>query len=263
MIEEQKMEINLRDKVAVVTGGTTGIGLQIAETFAQAGAKIAICSRKKANVDSAVSLFQNKKTAVYGKAVDVSQKESIFALADDVEKMFGGIDIWVSNAGIYPQKKLIETTEKEWQMVMDVNMKSVYYGGLIAADKLRKRGGGVLFNAASFASLMPSVGSGAYAASKAAVYSMTKSLAAELAPFNIRVIGYIPGVIRTEMTASVIQANKELLESQISLQRLGDSQEVANALLFLASEYASYITGTFIEISGGKFCVQNPQMAWL
>jgi NAD(P)-dependent dehydrogenase (short-subunit alcohol dehydrogenase family) len=145
---------------------------------------------------------------------------------------------------------------------MDVNIKSVYYGALIAADKIRKRGGGVLINAASFASLMPSLGSGAYAASKAAVYSITKSLAAELAPFNIRVIGYIPGVIETEMTASTIKSKRELLESQIAMKRVGDSEEVANAVLFMASDKASYITGTFIEISGGKLCVQNPKDAW-
>jgi NAD(P)-dependent dehydrogenase (short-subunit alcohol dehydrogenase family) len=262
MIERREVEVNLADRVAVVTGGTAGIGLQIAETFARAGAKIAICGRNKAKVDRAVTYLQKKKLKVFGEAVDVSQRASIFDLADNVEKAFGGIDIWVSNAGVYPQKKLIETTEAEWQMVMDINMKSVYYGGLIAADKLKKRGGGVLFNAASFASLMPSVGSGAYAASKAAVYSMTKSLAAELAPHNIRVIGYIPGVIKTEMTAPLTQTSKELLESQIALHRLGESREVANALLFLATEHASYITGTFIEISGGKFCVQNPQNAW-
>ena len=256
------MDVNLSGKVAVVTGGTAGIGLQIAETFARAGAKVAVCGRDKAKVVKAVAYLQDKKLDVYGKAIDVSKKASIFGLADDVEKAYGGIDIWVSNAGIYPQNKLIETTEEEWQMVMDINMKSVYYGGLIAADKLKKRGGGVLLNAASFASLMPSVGYGAYAASKAAVYSMTKSLAAELAPYNIRVIGYIPGIIRTEMTAEVIRSHKEMLESQIALQRIGDSQEIANALLFLASEKAAYITGTFIEISGGKFCVQNPQSAW-
>ena len=123
-------------------------------------------------------------------------------------------------------------------------------------------GGGVLVNAASFASLIPSLGSGGYAASKAAVYSMTRSLAAELAPLNIRVIGYVPGVIETEMTAPTIKAKKEMLESQLALKRIGSCEDVANAVLFMASDKASYITGTFIEISGGKLCVQNPADAW-
>ncbi len=91
---------------------------------------------------------------------------------------------------------------------------------------------------------------------------MTKSLAAELAPFNIRVIGYIPGVIETEMTAPTIRSKKESLESQIAMKRIGECEDVANAVLFMASDKASYITGTFIEVSGGKFCVQNPQDAW-
>ena len=146
---------------------------------------------------------------------------------------------------------------------MDINLKSVYYGGLIAADKFKKRGGGVLINAGSFASLIPSVGSGAYAASKAAIASLTKSLAAELAPLNIRVLAYIPGVIETPMAESLIKTKGETLAGQNALQRIGKAEEVANLVLFLASDKASFITGTCIEISGGKFCVQNPQDAWI
>jgi NAD(P)-dependent dehydrogenase (short-subunit alcohol dehydrogenase family) len=121
----------------------------------------------------------------------------------------------------------------------------------------------VLFNAASFASLMPSIGSGAYAASKAAIYSMTKTLGAELAPFNIRVVGYAPGIIKTRMTEPWIQAKGKELKSQIALQRLGEGEDIAKVILFLASDHAAYITGTCVEISGGKFCVQNPQDAWI
>ena len=191
------MNIDLSNKIAVVTGGTAGIGLSIAESFAGAGAQIAICSSNAANVDNALNFLKAKNIDAYGEVVDVSMRTSIFSFADNVEQKFGGIDIWVSNAAIASKKKLIDTPEDMWQRVMDINVKSVYYGGLIAADKIRKRGGGVLFNAASFASLMPRVGSGAYAASKAAIYSMTKTLGAELAPFNIRVVGYAPGIIKT------------------------------------------------------------------
>lgn len=256
------MKIDLSNKVAVITGGTSGIGLSIAEAFAGAGARIAICSSNQANVDNALKLLNAKDISAYGQAVDVSNRSSIFSFADTVEEEFGGIDIWVSNAAIYSPKKLIDTPEDLWQRVMDVNVKSVYYGGLIAADKIKKRGGGVLFNAASFAALMPSVGSGVYAAAKAAIYSMTKTLGAELAPFNIRVVGYIPGMIKTRMTEPLIQAKGKELESQVALQRLGDVEDIANVILFLASDYAAYITGTCVEISGGKFCVQNPQDAW-
>jgi len=257
------MNIDLSNKIAVITGGTSGIGLSIAESFAEAGAQIAICSSKQTNVDHALELLKTKDISAYGEVVDVSDRSSIFSFADKVEEKFGGIDIWVSNAAIVSSKKLIDTPEDLWQRVMDINVKSVYYGGLIAADKIKKRGGGVLLNAASFASLMPSVGSGAYAASKAAVFSMTKTLGAELAPFNIRVVGYCPGIIKTRMTEPLIQAKGKALKSQIALQRFGESEDVAKVIVFLASEHAAYITGTCVEISGGKFCVQNPQDAWI
>ena len=256
------MDVNLRNKVAVVTGGTAGIGLATAELFAREGAMVAICSSTQINVDKAVKAFAEKGLKVYGERVDVSSREEMFGFADRVEQQFGGIDVWVSNAGIMPEKKIIDTTEEVWQKAMDVNLKSVYYGALIAADKIRKRGGGVLINAASFASLMPSVGSGAYAATKAAIANMTRTLAGELAPFNIRVVGFIPGVIETPMTAGWIEKKGKALASQHALNRVGRADEIANALLFLASDYASFITGTCMEITGGKFCVQNPADAW-
>jgi NAD(P)-dependent dehydrogenase (short-subunit alcohol dehydrogenase family) len=256
------MDVNLKNKVAVVTGGTAGIGLATAELFAREGAQVAICSSRQTNVDKAVKALAGKGLKVYGETVDVSSRQEMFAFADRVEKAFGGIDVWVSNAGIMIEKKIIDTPEDLWQKTMDVNLKSVYYGGLIAADKIRKRGGGVLINAASFASVIPSVGSGAYAASKAAIANMTGTLAGELAPFNIRVVGFIPGIIETPMTAGWIDRKGKVLASQHALNRVGRADEVANALLFLASDYASFITGTCLEITGGKFCVQNPSDAW-
>ena len=256
------MDVNLKNKVAVVTGGTAGIGFATAELFAHEGAKVAICSSRQINVDKALKALAGKGLKVHGEMVDVSNRQEIFAFADRVEKAFGGIDVWVSNAGILIEKKIIDTPEDVWQKTMDVNLKSVYYGGLIAADKIRKRGGGVLINAASFASVIPSVGSGVYAASKAAIASMTRTLAGELAPFNIRVIGFIPGVIETPMTTGWIERKGKVLASQHALNRVGRADEVANALLFLASDYASFITGTCVEITGGKFCVQNPSDAW-
>ena len=256
------MDLNLQDKVAVITGGTTGIGYATAELFAREGARVAICSSGRSNVDRALSALAASSPEVYGEAVDVSNRAETFAFADRVEQVFGGIDIWVSNAGIFLAKKLIDTVEEDWQKTMDINLKAVYYGGLIAADKLRRRGGGVLINAASFGALIPVLGSGAYAVTKAGVVNMTGSLAGELAPFNIRVVGFIPGLIETPMTAEAVSTKRESLASQVALNRLGTADEVAKVLLFLASDCASYITGTCVEITGGKFCVQNPGNAW-
>lgn len=256
------MEVTLNDKVSVITGGTTGIGLKIAEVFAKAGSKIAICSRKQSNLESALNGLKNEGLSAYGETVDVSKRSEIFSFADNVEKEFGGIDIWVSNAGICPLYNLVDTPEDVWQMVMDINVNSVYYGGLIAKEKFPKRGGGVLINAASYTTLMPSVGMGAYSASKAAIYSMTRVFAAELAPLNIRVFCYIPGIIETGMTAGIIKEKKDIIEGQIALHRVGSCEDVANAVLFMASDKASYVTGSYVEVSGGKFCVQNPDAAW-
>ena len=257
------MDVNLKDKVAVVTGGTTGIGYATAELFARNGARVAICSSRQSNVDKALETLTGNGLEVHGEAVDVSSRQEIFAFADRVEQVFGGIDVWISNAGVFLQRKLIDTLEEEWQRTVDVNLKAVYYGGLIAADKLGKRGGGVLINAASFGALIPIVGSGAYAATKAAVVNMTGSLAGELAPLGIRVVGFIPGVIETPMTAEFIARKRAQLAGQAALNRLGATDEIAKVLLFLASDCASYISGTCVEITGGKFCVQNPADAWI
>jgi 3-oxoacyl-[acyl-carrier protein] reductase len=256
------MDVNLKGKVAVITGGTTGIGYATAELFAREGANVAICSSTQANVDQALAALKSKGIDVFGEAVDVSSRANIFAFADRVEQAFGGIDIWISNAGIFLARKLIDTSEDDWQRTMDVNLKAVYYGGLIAADKLKKRGGGVLINAASFGAIVPVLGSAAYAATKAGVVNMNGSLAGELAPFNIRVVGFIPGLIETPMTADYVISKRDVLASQVALNRLGTADEVAKVLLFLASDCSSYITGTCVEITGGKFCVQNPAAAW-
>ena len=114
----------------------------------------------------------------------------------------------------------------------------------------------------SFSSLMPSVGYGVYSVSKGGVFNLTKVLAADLAPYNIRVVGYIPGIIETRMTEKIIESKRDVLESQVALNYLGQPEEIADAVLYLASDKASYITGTSIEITGGKFCVQNPGAAW-
>ncbi len=256
------MDINVNNKVAVVTGGTAGIGLAIAELFAQEGATVAICSRSESNIANAMTYLKNKGLSAYAEAVDVSNRESLFGFANTVEEKFGGIDIWVSNAGIFTESKIIDTSEEQWRKILDINLSSIYYGGLIAEEKFKKRGGGVLINAASFASLIPAVGSGAYAATKAAVVSMTRTLAAELAPLKIRVVGFIPGIIDTPMTAKWIERKGEILASQAAMNRTGTVEEIANVVLFLASDKASFITGTCVEITGGKFCVQNPADAW-
>lgn len=255
------MEISFKGKSVAVTGGSEGIGLAIARGFLDAGAKVAICGRSQAKLDAALEQLGGSPHNCLASSVDVSNREQIFAFADRVEESFGGIDVWISNAGVFLGAKIVDTTEEQWQRMMDVNLKSIYYGGIIAQQKMGQRGG-VLINMASYAAVIPALGGGVYAASKAGVVSMTRSLAAELAPQNIRVVGFIPGVIDTPMIHYLIEEKNDFLTSQIALGRLGQTQDLVGPVLFLASEEAAYVTGTCLEISGGKLCVQNPGQAW-
>lgn len=256
------MKIEYQGKVVGVTGaaGVKGIGFAIARAFLENGAKVFICDlNEKALAEAKEELKKFGEVETY--CVDVSDAEQVKAMFAKVAEIYGKVDIFVNNAGIYPQKLLQEMTVEQWDTVMNVNLKSVFLCATEAFSYMKETGG-VIINAASYASLIASAGSGAYAASKAAVYSLTKTMAAEFAPYHIRVNGFIPGVIETGMTKGVIEERREELEKAIALHSLGKPEDVANAVMFLASDAAQYLTGTFVEVSGGKLCVQNPHMPW-
>lgn len=257
------MPFNFKNKTVGITGAasTKGIGFAIAKMFLKYGADVFICDlREDALEEAEKELKQYGDGRVKAYAVDVSDSMSVAAMFENARRDFSYIDVFISNAGIYPQGLVCDMSVDQWDAVMNINLKSVF----LCAKECRKAmtHGGVLINAASFAALIGSAGSGAYAASKAAVYNLTKTLAAELAPCGIRVNGYIPGVIETGMTRNVIDAKGDELTDAIALHHLGRPEDVADAVCFLASENASYLTGMFIEISGGKLCVQNPDFAW-
>jgi NAD(P)-dependent dehydrogenase (short-subunit alcohol dehydrogenase family) len=244
-------------KVALVTGGAKGIGKAIAQRFREEGAIVCVCGLD----DKALGEMKEAGFGIW--RVDVSDAARIRAFVDEVYSLYGRIDICVNNAGIYPQASLLDMDERAFDETMNINMKSVFLlSKAVAARMIERRTAGVIINAASFAALIPSAGSGAYAASKAAVCSLTRTFAAELAPFGIRVNGYIPGVVETPLTREIIAKKGELLAAQIAMRRIGRPEEVAAAVAFLASDESSYITGTFIEVTGGKFCVQNPSAPW-
>lgn len=252
------MNLGYENKVVGITGAASprGIGFAIVRQMLQEGAKVFLCDLRKEDVDAAVEQLSAYGT-VKGYVADVSREEDIRALFDQAAADFGQIDVFINNAGIYPQVALMDMTADDWDKVMAINLRSV----LLCAQnfyRYNKERGGVLLNASSYAALIGSAGSAAYAASKAAVHSLTKTLAAELAPYGIRVSGFVPGVIATGMTAGVVDSRGDQLLSQIAWHRLGTPEDVAKAVVFLGSDAADYMTGAFVEISGGKLCVQNP-----
>ncbi len=255
------MEIRFDGKVVLITGGSAGIGLACADLFGTCGAKVAICGTNAAKLERAEASLREKHIEVFAEVCDVSSAASLEAFAEHVEAALGPIDVWISNAGIYHKCGIADLSEEEWNRTMAVNATAVYLGAKIAYRCMKDRGGVILI-ASSFAVVSPFVGGGAYAASKAAVSSLIRTLAAEFAPYKIRVNGYVPGVIDTDINRDRIREDGDSLRPAIASQTFGMPEDVAWAAAFLASDYARYITGTTLEISGGKLCVQNPESAW-
>lgn len=255
------MNLNLEGKIVVVTGGTAGIGKACVEAFMAEGCSVALCARSEARLAALREEYAGGP--VLAEVADVSSPEDMERFASRTAERFGGIDVWVNNAGIYPGGYLAEMPLEDWRRTFAVNVDGVLYGARAAIPHMKARGGGVIINAASFATLMPTAGRGAYGITKAAVGHMTKVLGAELAPDNIRVVSYMPGFVATELTAPVIgEYEGNRIKMQVAQNRYGSPEEIAPVVVFLASDAASFITGTGIEASGGKYCVQNPYMPW-
>lgn len=261
VVKENRVELGLNGKVVVITGGATGMGLESALRFGEEGCSVAICGRRKEKLDEAMALLESKGINSFAKVVDVTHEDECEAFGDDVIAKFGRLDIWINNAGRPIHKAMMDTDLEEWHDVIDTDLTSIFIGTKAAAKRMPKEGG-VVLNAGSFQSIFPAAGSGPYGAAKAGVCSLTRSFAAELASRNIRVLTYIPGVIETPMARVdnwIVATNQQ---ANIPMPRAGTVSDIADTLVFLASERASYINGVSIEITGGKFCVQNPRYSW-
>lgn len=254
-------ELGLEGKSVLITGGATGIGFATAVEFARQGANVAICGRSEKKLAAAREEMHKQGLEVYTEALDVCDAEKLYAFGDHVCEKFGGIDIWINNAGIAITKPMLEFTDEEWHQVVDLNLTSVFHGCQYAARKMIEQGrGGVILNAGSFQALMPAAAAVPYGATKAGVVSLSRTLAGELAVHNIRVLSYIPGVICTPMADEWMNATNQI--QNIPSTRYGRPEDLANALVFVSSDKASYINGVQIEVTGGKFCVQNPRYSF-
>lgn len=254
-------DLGLENKVAVITGGGTGIGYATALELSRQGVHVAICGRSESKLQKARESAAAEGIELYTEALDVCDAEKLYAFGDHVCEKYGGFDIWINNAGIAITKLLVDFTEEEWRSVVDLNLNAVFHGAQYAAKKLIAQGrGGVILNAGSFQSLLPAAAAVPYSATKAAVVAFSRALAAELAPYNIRVLSYIPGVISTPMAVDWLNETNQI--RNIPARRYGVPQDLANALVFVCSDRASYINGVHIDVTGGKFCVQNPRYAF-
>jgi 3-oxoacyl-[acyl-carrier protein] reductase len=231
------------------------MGLAIAETFAAEGGRVALVDIADASA-SAAGIRDRGGTALALKA-DATKSPEVTHAVQSVLESFGRIDIMVNNAGLLREAHLVDTDESLWDLLLAVNLKSAYLFARAVAPTMIAQRSGCIVNASSFAAVIPSAGHGAYAAAKAGVLSLTRTLAGELGPYGVRTFAYIPGVIATALTENMRASASEQMLRTISVGRFGTAQDVANIIVLLASEPASYINGAAIEITGGKLAVQN------
>ncbi|MEO5569041.1 MAG: 3-oxoacyl-ACP reductase FabG, partial [Gemmatimonadaceae bacterium] len=231
------MKIDMTGRVALVTGSTRGIGKSIAETMAGCGAKVAVVGRdrdKAKEVATAVG-------AAGGFSCEISDPASIEALVAEVEKELGGIDILVNNAGLTKDNILFRLKNEDWDAVLDANLRGAFVAIRAASRGMIKRRWGRIINIASVVGIVGNKGQANYAASKAGLIGLTKSVAKELASRNVLANVVAPGFIETDMTAAMTPEAKATLSGQIPLERLGKPADIAGAVAFLASDAAEYI----------------------
>lgn len=242
----------LQDKVAVVTGGTRGIGFAIVKDFLNEGATVILCGSKKETADKAVNslLQENPDYKVEGSYPVLSDYQSVKEAFSKVEKAYGKIDILVNNAGVSDSTPFFNYTEENFDKIMDLNLKAVYNCSRAVAEGMKSRKSGVILNTSSMVSISGQPSGIAYPVSKFAVNGFTLSLARELGPYGIRVNAVAPGITDTDMFKAVPKEYVEPLIQKIPLRRVGTPSDVANAFTFLASEKASYITGVILSVDG-------------
>ena len=248
--------LELKDKVAIITGARRGMGKSHALTLARAGAKVVVADISKEDCEKVV----DEITKAGGKAMavkcDVTKKEEADEMVEKAIEKFGKVDILVNNAGICQFKPFFELTEEEWDRTLDINLKGYFFCAQAVAKEMAKQKSGVIINIASVAMGQQGIGFPNivhYCASKGGIVGMTEALAVELAPYNIRVNAISPGMIETPMIDPVKQDPKAMegLLARVPLHRVGRPEEVSNLVLFLASDASSYMTGSTVVIDGG------------
>lgn len=240
----------LKGKTAVVTGGTRGIGFAIAKKYLENGANVAIAGSRQETVEKALAQLPEYKERLMGIWPDLCSPEEVAAAFASVRERFGSLDILANNAGISSRTSLYEYTMDEFSKILDINLKAVFVCSQAAARIMKEQGGGVIINASSMVGEYGQPSGCGYPATKFAVNGLTKSLARELAKDRIRVNAVAPGVTKTDMVAALPKELADRVSAGIPLGRPGEPEEVADAYLYLASDLASYVTGTVLNVDG-------------
>ena len=245
----------LDGKLVLVTGATRGIGKAIALTLGRAGATVIGTATTESGADSISKVFAENKISGKGIKLDVTDNEQISNLQKAVNEDFGSFDILVNNAGITRDNILLRMKEDEWEDIINTNLSSIYKMSKSVLRGMIKNRSGRIISITSVVGAMGNAGQSNYAAAKAGMIGFTKSLAREVGVRNITVNAIAPGFIETDMTDSLPDEQKEALASQIPMGRLGTAEEVAKAVLFLAGDGGSYITGQTLHVNGGMYTV--------
>jgi len=248
-MEVQRM---LKGKVAIVTGGTRGIGLAVVKKFLDNGVVVVLCGSREETVNKALAEIKSERPEAQAEGAwpDLTSLAEVQKMASDVYEKYGKIDILVNNAGISARDSIYQYTEEEFDKIMNLNIKAVFNCTRAVVGYMKEQKGGSVINTSSVVSIYGQPAGCGYPASKFAVKGLTKSLARELGADNIRVNAVAPGVTRTDMVAALPKEMVDRLAAGIPLGRVGEPEEVADAFLFLASNMASYITGEILSVDG-------------